>query len=41
MELELSKLFGGRRVDLRTLEDLSPYFRQEVVATAQVHYAQG
>lgn len=41
MELELSKLFRGRRVDLRTLEDLSPYFRQEVLATAEVQYAQG
>ena len=41
MELELSKLFRGRSVDLRTLEDLSPYFRQEVLATAEVQYAQG
>lgn len=41
MELELSKLLRGRRVDLRTLEDISPYFRQEVLATAEVQYAQG
>lgn len=41
MELELSKLLGGRRVDLRTPDDLSPYFRQEVLATAEVQYAQG
>ena len=41
MELELSSLFRGRRVDLRTLEDLSPYFRQEVLATAEVQYALG
>ena len=27
MELALSELFGGRKVDLRTAEDLSPYFR--------------
>ena len=41
MEMELSDLFGGRKVDLRTPEDLSRYFRQEVLETAEVHYAQG
>ena len=41
MESELSGLFGGRKVDLRTPEDLSPYFRQDVLNTAEVHYAQG
>ena len=41
MELELSKLFSGRKVDLRTIEDLSPYFRQEVLDAAEVQYAQG
>jgi hypothetical protein len=39
MEDELSALLGGRRVDLRTAEDLSRYFRDEVVRTAQVQYA--
>ena len=39
MELELSDLLGGRRVDLRTAEDLSRYFRDEVVRTAEVQYA--
>ena len=39
MELELSELLGGRQVDLRTAEDLSPYFRDEVVRTAEVQYA--
>ena len=34
MELELSELFTGRKVDLRTPEDLSPYFRRDVLATA-------
>ena len=29
MELTISELFAGRKVDLRTAEDLSPYFRQE------------
>ena len=41
IELELSRLFSGRRVDLRTLDDLSPYFRQEVLATAESQYVQG
>jgi hypothetical protein len=39
MEQELSCLLGGRKVDLRTAEDLSRYFRDEVVAHAQVQYA--
>ena len=34
MERELSELFGGRKVDLRTPEDLSRYFRDEVLAEA-------
>jgi uncharacterized protein len=41
MENELSELLGGRRVDLRTAEDLSQYFRDEVVRTAVVQYARG
>ena len=41
MELELSDLFSGHKVDLRTPEDLSRYFRQEVLDTAEVQYAQG
>jgi hypothetical protein len=41
MERELSALFGGRKVDLRTPEDLSRYFRQEVLEEAEVQYAQG
>ena len=40
LELELSRLFSGRKVDLRTPEDLSSYFRQEVLATAEVQFAQ-
>jgi len=39
MEAELSALFGGRKVDLRTPQDLSRYFRDEVLATAELHYA--
>jgi predicted nucleotidyltransferase len=40
MELELSKILG-RKVDLRTPADLSRYFRQEVLQSAEVQYAQG
>jgi len=41
MERELSALLGGRRVDLRTPEDLSRYFRQQVLEEAEVQYAEG
>ncbi len=41
MEMELSALMGGRKVDLRTPEDLSRYFRQQVMAEAEVQYAAG
>ena len=41
MERELSPLLGGRKVDLRTPEDLSRYFRQSVLAEAELQYAQG
>lgn len=34
MELELSALLGGREVDLRTIADLSPYFRDHVASLA-------
>jgi len=39
LERELSQLLGGRKVDLRTPEDLSGYFRDEVLQTAEVVYA--
>ena len=38
MERELGDLLG-RRVDMRTPEDLSRYFRDEVVRNAVVQYA--
>jgi predicted nucleotidyltransferase len=38
IELELSPLLGGRKVDLRTAQDLSWYFRDEVVRTAETQY---
>ena len=40
MQNELSSL-AGREVDLRTLEDLSRYFRNEVARTAEVLFAAG
>lgn len=39
MEAELAELLGGRKVDLRTAQDLSHYFRDEVIRTAEVQYA--
>jgi len=41
MERELTALLGGRKADLRTPEDLSRYFRQRVLAEAEVQYARG
>ena len=40
IERELGELIG-RKADLRTSADLSRYFRDEVVRSAQVQYAQG
>jgi predicted nucleotidyltransferase len=39
IEIELSSLLHGRKVDLRTAEDLSRYFREEVLRTAATQYA--
>ena len=41
IEIELSQLLGGRKVDLRTAEDLSRYFRDEVVRSAEPQYVAG
>ena len=38
LELELSDLFGGRNVDLRTPEDLSRYSGAAVVEEAEMQY---
>lgn len=38
IERELSAILGGRKVDMNTLECLSPYFRDDVAASAQVLY---
>jgi len=40
MELELGKILG-RKVDMRTAQDLSRYFRDEVLNSAVVQYAEG
>ena len=40
MERKLSEIIG-RKVDLRTPAELSRYFRDEVVRTSEVQYAQG
>ena len=40
MEFELSEILG-RTVDIRTAQDLSRYFRQEVLHSAEVQYAEG
>lgn len=40
MEIELSEIIG-RKVDLRTAQDLSRHFRQEVVESAELQYAEG
>jgi predicted nucleotidyltransferase len=37
MEIELTEMLG-RKADLRTPAELSRYFRQEVVETAEVQY---
>ncbi len=40
IENELSRLLGGRRVDLRTPMDLSRHFREQVVRDALAVYAE-
>jgi hypothetical protein len=40
MERELSEILG-HKVDLRTPAELSRYFRQEVLDSAEVQYAKG
>jgi uncharacterized protein len=38
IEQALSSLLGGRKVDLRTAQDLSRYFREDVVRAAEPQY---
>lgn len=39
MEIELEEILG-RKVDLRTPQDLNRYFRQKVLNSAEVQYAE-
>jgi predicted nucleotidyltransferase len=39
MEIELTQILG-RKVDMRTAQDLSRYFREEVLNSAKVQYAE-
>ena len=39
MEAELATMLGGKKVDLRTPQELSRYFRDQVLQTAEVQYA--
>ena len=38
MEKEMSTLLNNRKVDIRTPRELSRYFRDEVMASAEVQY---
>ena len=40
MERELSELFKGRKVDLRTTYDISVHYRDEVMGSRRVIYGQ-
>lgn len=39
IEMALSGLLAGRKVDLRTSRDLNRHFRSEVIRTAEVQHA--
>jgi predicted nucleotidyltransferase len=39
MELDLSEMLGGLTVDLRTADELSRYFRNEIVESAEPLHA--
>jgi predicted nucleotidyltransferase len=41
IEADIASLLDGRSVDLRTAQDLSRHFRDEVVKAAEVQYAAG
>ena len=38
MEDELSTMLGGLRVDLRTAQELSRYFREDVLREAELQF---
>lgn len=41
IEMELSKLLGGRQIDLVTQRSLNRHLRDRVLASAEVEYAAG
>ena len=41
MEQELTAIMGGRKVDLITAKSLSRRLRDQVLATAEIQYAEG
>lgn len=41
IEIEFSAALGGKKVDVRTPEDLSHFFRNEVLHMAEVQYVTG
>jgi uncharacterized protein len=41
MEDELAEIFHGRKIDLRTPQDLSKYFRDDVLDKMEVAYEAG
>lgn len=40
MEREISEVLGGRKVDMHTPQELSRYFRYDVISSALVQYAE-
>lgn len=38
IEIEISELMGGRKIDLRTAAELSRYFRDQVLREAEEQY---
>lgn len=40
MEHELSRIFAARKINIRTVKELNQYFREEIISTAELHYAQ-
>ena len=41
IEIDISSLLGGRKVDVRTAQGLSRYFREEVGRAAETQYEAG
>ena len=40
LEMELSSIFGGRKIEINTPRSLSKYFRERVMDEAKVQYVQ-